>query len=159
MYEIEVKKHLVHRLFPRAGGWTVTVHLDGSELGTAGCQSREKQVIAAALRNELIQEGVTVGVHPYFGAVDLVAEKQGTTPVIVEVKGDTNGQPEVQLYSALGQLILSMDAPPSERRYAIAMPDSPIWEAQFEKIPRRVPLALGFEMWLVGDGGARLFGT
>lgn len=63
------------------------------------------------------------------------------------------------MYSALGQVLLSMGSNEPGVRYAVAVPDSPEWERQFQKIPARVLKLLNLSMLLVSQSGVRNFGA
>lgn len=41
------------------------------------------------------------------------------------------------MYSALGQIVLSMSNPSRQIVYALAFPDSEKWERQMQKVPAR----------------------
>ena len=57
------------------------------------------------------------------------------------------------MYSALGQLMLSMDSADEYIKYLLAVPDSKEWGRQLLKIPARVKLQLGLEALLVSERG------
>lgn len=59
------------------------------------------------------------------------------------------------MYSALGQLVLSMGGTEENIRFMLAVPDSKEWERQLLKIPARVKLQLGLEAVLVSKSGIR----
>ena len=71
-------------------------------------------------------QGVKLVAHPLYGRADLVATKEGVGTLVVEVEGDSSRQREQAMYSALGQVVLSMGDPSSEITYALAVPDSDI---------------------------------
>ncbi len=86
----------------------------------------------------------------------MVATKPGAPTFVIEVEGDSSRQKEQAMYSALGQLILSMGSADENIKYLLAVPDSKEWERQLLKIPARVKLQLGLEALLVSERGIRL---
>jgi hypothetical protein len=149
MYQIEVKVQLVSRMFPPAQGWRVTVDLDAMELARGGQHPAGKQAIALRVTEQLAALGATLGPHPKYGRVDLVAEKQGEPTWLVEVEGDSSRQREQALYSALGQVVLLMGEGMSATNYALAVPASEDWRRQVGKIPARVLKLLNLSVLLV----------
>jgi hypothetical protein len=59
------------------------------------------------------------------------------------------------MYSALGQLVLSMGSADENIKFMLAVPDSKEWERQLLKIPDRVKLQLGLDAVLVSASGVR----
>jgi hypothetical protein len=90
-----------------------------------------------------------------YGRADLVACKVGIGTFVVEVEGDSSRQKEQAMYSALGQIVLSMKAPAPETTYALAVPDEERWVAQLEKVPGRIRELLNLRLWLVSENGVR----
>lgn len=93
--------------------------------------------------------------RPVYGRADLVACKVGIGTFVVEVEGDSSRQKEQAMYSALGQIVLSMKAPAPETTYALAVPDEERWVAQLEKVPGRIRELLNLRLWLVSENGVR----
>ena len=89
-------------------------------------------------------------------AADLVATKEGSGTFVVEVEGDSARQKEQAMYSALGQVVLSMGDHSPEITYALAVPDSVIWERQLQKVPDRVKKLLRLKLLLVSISGIRV---
>ena len=158
MYQIEVKYYLVSRRFPDRDGWQVTIHLDGMELGKGSQHPPGKREIAEKCCQRLKEQGVEIGVHPKYGRADVVAEKQGLT-CIIEVEGCSSKQREQAVYSALGQVISQMDQASDAVKYGLAVPDSPEWEKQLQKIPERVRKLLDLELLLVSRTDVRKLGS
>ncbi len=154
MYQLEVKRWLVIHRFPAIEGWKVTVDIDSMERGVAGQQQPDKRAIAEECEKWLRQEGVEIVAHPLYGRADLVATKDGYT-VVVEVEGDSRGQREQKLYSAFGQIVLSMGDPSPQISYGLAFPDSSQWEHQLKKIPPRIRDILKLNLFLVSETGVR----
>jgi hypothetical protein len=158
MYQIKVKYYLVLHRFPVQEGWQVTVHLDGMELGKGSQHPLGKREVAEKFCQRLKEQGVQIGVHPKYGRADVVAEKQGLTYVI-EAEGYSSKQREQAVYSALGQVISQMDQASDTVRYGLAVPDSPEWEKQLQKVPERVRNLLDLELFLVSRTGVRKLGS
>lgn len=59
------------------------------------------------------------------------------------------------MYSALGQVVLSMSDPSPQITYALAVPDSEPWERQLRKVPGRIRELLRLQLWLVSEAGVR----
>jgi hypothetical protein len=155
MYQLEVKRWLVCHRFPVDDGWEVTVDVDAMERGDKGQQPVGKQAIAAECELWLRSKGVKIVGHPVFGRVDLVARKEGSGTVLVEVEGDTSRQKEQAMYSALGQIVLSMGDPSPEITYALAVHDDAKWEVHLRKVPDGIRRLLRLQLWLVSDTGVR----
>lgn len=155
MYQLEVKRWLVAHLFPATEGWEVTVDIDPMERGIAGQHPPDKRGIASECEAWLRRQGVSIVAHPLYGRADLVAKKDGNGTVVIEVEGDSSRQREQAVYSALGQIVLSMNDPSPEITYGLAFPDSVTWETQLKKIPLRVRDALNLSLLLVSETGVR----
>ena len=125
------------------------------ERGDKGQQPVGKQAIAAVCESRLRAKGVKVVGHPDFGRVDLVAYKEDVGTVLVEVEGDTSRQKEQAMYSALGQIVLSMSNPSSKITCALAVPDDLKWEIQMRKVPDEIKRLLRLQLWLVSETGVR----
>jgi hypothetical protein len=103
-------------------------------------------------------QGVKIVAHPLYGRADLVARKDGVGTFVVEVEGDASRQREQAMYSALGQIVLSMHDASPEIAYALAMPDGEKWAAQLRKVPDRVLKVLRLRLWLVSETSVRCVG-
>ena len=123
MYQLEVKRWLVYHKFPADAGWDVTVDIDSMERGNKGQQPIGKLDIASSCESWLRSHGVKIVAHPVYGRADLVACKKGLGTFVIEVEGDSSRQKEQAMYSALGQIVLSMGDSSSEVAYALAVPD------------------------------------
>jgi hypothetical protein len=154
MYQLEVKRWLVAYRFPAMDGWKVTVDIDSMERGVAGQHPPDKRAIASDCETWLRQQGVDIVAHPLYGRADLVASKEGQT-FVIEVEGDSSRQREQAMYSALGQIVLSMSEPSPQINYGLAVPDNPQWEAQLKKIPLRIRDILKLNLYLVSKTSVR----
>ena len=156
MYQIEMKAALVRNHFRKSDGWRVTVDVDPMERAKGGQHPHGKrervQVAEAELRDQL---SATIGIHPKFGRVDVVAEHPDRGTVLVEVEGESSRQLEQAMYSAIGQLVTQMNQFDGSTTYAIAVPDSPKWKGQLAKIPAAVAERLQLHSYLVSDGRVR----
>jgi hypothetical protein len=155
MYQLDVKRWLVFHKFPVQAGWDVTIDIDSMERGQHGQQKPDKQSIAATCETWLRSNGVKILTHPVYGRADLVACKVGIGTFVVEVEGDSSRQKEQAMYSALGQIVLSMKAPSPEIIYALAVPDDEKWALQLQKVPGRIRELLNLKLWLVSKNGVR----
>ncbi len=155
MYQLEVKRFLVQHRFPLSEGWNVTAHIDGMERARGGTHSDGKRKVAQAAENWLRAAGVNIGVHSIYGPADIVATRASSPTFIVEVEGDSARGREQSMYSAIGQTLLQM-TDQTDRRFAVAVPDSPKWEAQLRKVPERILKLLSLDLWLVSDSGVRV---
>ena len=155
MYQLEVKRWLIAHRFPPQEGWRVTVDVDAMERGVVGQHPPDKRDIAAKCETWLRQQGVAIVAHQLYGRADLVAEKPGVGTVVVEVEGDSARQREQAMYSALGQILLSMTEDSPNVRYALAVPDNDSWAAQMQKVPKRVCELLRLQLLLVGESRVR----
>lgn len=145
LYQLEVKLGLARFAFPPAAGWKVSMHIDPMELAKGGKHSRGKVTRAKRALLELEKLGVTVGMHTLFGPIDVVAESDKNETRFVEVEGESGRQRVQDLYSALGQLILSMKIWGEGVEYGIAVPDSREWWHQLRKIP--LELTTRLRLW------------
>jgi hypothetical protein len=59
------------------------------------------------------------------------------------------------MYSALGQIVLSMGDPSPDISYGLAVPDSDKWELQLRKVPARIKEMLRLHLLLVSPTGIR----
>src|SRR5262249_20296200 len=117
MYQLEVKRWLVFHKFPVTEGWDVTMDIDSMERGEKGQQPPDKRAIAAECEAWLGAQGVKIVAHQLYGRADLVAAKEGAGTFVVEVEGDSSRQKEQAIYSALGQVVLSMGDPSPQITY------------------------------------------
>lgn len=155
MYQLQVKRWLVFHKFPVADGWDVTIDIDSMERGEKGQHPPDKRQIAAECETWLRTQGVKIVAHPLYGRADLVAAKEGVGTLVVEIEGDSSRQKEQAMYSALGQVVLSMGDPSTQITYALAVPDSEQWERQLKKVPNRIRELLRLQLWLVSETGVR----
>ena len=151
MHQIEVKKALVAQLFPASRGWSVTVDLDAMELGKGPHGTVAKRAVGLACRDWFVAHGVALQPHPRFGRTDIVAEHPRAGIYVLEVEGESRRQPEQALYSAIGQVLLSMSNLSPRLRYGIAVPDTPVWQRQVAKLPRAARKRLGLHVYLVSE--------
>lgn len=156
LYQIEVKANLIKVAFNPSEGWNVTVDLDAMELGKGKQNSPEKRERAGLALTALESMGVTIGAHDTFGRVDLVAERSGELH-LVEVEGRSSRQKEQAMYSALGQLLLTMRWWHPKTKYGLAAPDSRAWLNQLRKIPPQVTERLDLVLYLVNKGECTCF--
>lgn len=154
MYQLEVKRWLVKYSFPPTEGWKVTVDIDAMERGVGGQHPPDKRDIVLECEEWLQQHDVDIVAHSLYGRADLVAEKDGRT-FVIEVEGDASRQREQAMYSALGQIVLSMRNPSPQISYGIAVPDSGQWVNQLKKIPLHVREKLSLNLFLVSKTGVR----
>ncbi|MGI8657039.1 MAG: hypothetical protein ACR2LC_17685 [Pyrinomonadaceae bacterium] len=155
MYQLEVKRWLVFHKFAVADGWYVTMDIDSMERGEKGQHPADKRGIAAECENWLRAQEVNIVTHPLYGRADLVAVNEQMGTFVVEVEGDSSRQKEQAMYSALGQVVLSMEDPSPQITYALAVPDSEQWERHLKKIPARICECLRLQLWLVSENGVR----
>lgn len=153
MYQLEVKRWLVEYRFPPRDGWRVQVDIDAMERANGGIHAADKAERALAAEAALRAMGVFVGGHIEHGRVDIVAEHPFHGCRLIEVEGTSSRQKEQAVYSALGQLVLSMGV--GGNGYVLAVPDEPAWERQLRKIPERVKGLLELECLLVSPMGVR----
>jgi len=153
MYQLEVKRWLVAYCFPIVDGWDVTVDIDAMERDEAGQHAPDKKAIAHDCETWLRDAGVQIVAHPLYGRADLVAKKESLGTFVVEVEGDSSRQKEQAMYSAIGQIVLSMKDP--NVTYGLAVPDSAKWEIQLNKIPHRIRDLLKLNLFLVSKSGVR----
>lgn len=157
MYQLEVKRWLVFHKFPFEDGWDVTIDIDSMERGKKGQGQHpdDKQAIAGQCESWLRSRGVTIAAHRLYGRADLVASKDGVGTFVAEVGGDGSRQKEQAMYSALGQIVLSMTDPSESITYALAVPDTDSWALQLRKVPIRIRALLRLQLWLVSEAGVR----
>ena len=84
------------------------MHTDPMERGIGGRHAPGKSKRAKEALRQLQDLGVTLGTHKLFGPVDVVAEHEKGSLRLIELEGESSKQREQVLYSALGQLVLSM---------------------------------------------------
>jgi hypothetical protein len=155
MYQLEVKRWLVFHKFPVSNGWDVTIDIDAMERGQNGQHPPDKREIAAECEAWLRAQEAKIVAHPLYGRADLVAAKESEGTYVVEVEGDSSRQKEQTMYSALGQVVLSMRDPSPQITYALAVPDTESWERQMKKVPGWICEQLRLRLWLVSETGVR----
>lgn len=155
MYQLEVKYLLVRHFFPPEEGWNVTVDIDAMERAKGNQHKADKKRIVEIAEKNLVELGATIGPHPLYGRVDVVAEHPVKGLHLIEVEGKSSKQKEQAMYSALGQAILMMDQPSNRNIFGLAVPDAPEWERQVSKIPVRVKNILSLKVYLVSPEGVR----
>jgi hypothetical protein len=155
VYQLEVKRWLVEYCFPVGEGWDVIVDIDAMERGEKGQHPPEKKNIAHECETWLKDHGVKIVSHPVYGRADLVAKNERLGTFVIEVEGKSAKQKEQAMYSALGQIVLSMRDPSPKITYGLAVPDTEKWETQLKKIPQRVRDLLKLDLFLVSKSGAR----
>ena len=156
MYQLEVKAQLVTSRFHATQGWRVTVHVDPMERAQGGTHPEDKRAIAERCLAIINEADASIGAHPVYGRVDIVAERDGEPCYFIEVEGQSSRQREQAVYSALGQLVVAMNVPREARRYGLAVPDDPEWVAQVSKFPQRILDLLNIEVFLVSKDGVRM---
>lgn len=108
LYQLEVKLGLAKSAFPAAEGWRLTMHVDPMEKGMGGKHPPGNVERVTAALHEWGALGVVIGTHKQFGRVDVVAEHEQGPLRLIEVEGESSKQKEQAVYSALGQLLMSM---------------------------------------------------
>ena len=150
LYQLEVKLGLARFAFPASTGWRVAMHIDPMEKGLGGRHPRGKVKRAKEALQQLRSLGVILGTHELYGPVDIVAEHEKGHMRLVEVEGESGRQREQALYSALGQLLLSMKIWNDQVTYGIAVPDTREWWRQLQKIPLELTKRLRLWRYSVG---------
>lgn len=153
MYQLEVKALLVSGLFNPEDGWEVSVDVDGMERACGGRHPEGKMEATQGALRSLKCMGASIGADEEYGRADIVARHPDKGTYVIECEGDTSRQREQSMYSALGQILLSMNNESRLVRYALALPDDPKWEKQVLKIPSRLYSALGLEVYMVSRTG------
>jgi len=156
MYQLEVKLALVRLCFNPANGWAGTVDVDAMERARGGQHSADKAERAEQAESDLRALGVTIGPHPLFGRVDVVAEHPTLGLRLIEVEGDSSRQREEAVYSALGQLMLVMKVSNPQVRYGLAVPSSPQWIHQLRKVPPEVTGRLAIDLYAVAPNSVAI---
>jgi hypothetical protein len=150
-YQLEVKLSLVRLFFNPADGWRVTVDVDPMELGKGGQQSAAKRRRAARAHAEPKRLGVSMGRHDVWGPVDVVADHPEEGTRLIEVEGSSRRQPDQALYSAIGQLVLMMQAVGGSVRYGLAVPDERRWRHQLGEIPLGFRKLVNLELYALRE--------
>jgi len=150
LYQLEVKLGLARFPFQASAGWRLTVHVDAMEKALGGKHPRGKARRANEALRQLRHFGVTIGPHKLYGPVDVVAEHPREGTRLIEVEGESRKQREQALYSALGQLLLSMKIWSDNMAYGIAVPDTREWWRQLQKIPLELTKRLRLWRYSVG---------
>ncbi len=151
LYQLEVKHTLAQLCFNPANGWRVTVDVGSMERARGGKRAPEKAARAEAALAALEALGVTIGRHPTFNPVDMVAEHEDHGLRLLEVAGQSR-RPEQAVYSSLGQLLMSMKLRGPSVRYGLAVPHGPRWTHQLRKLPPDVTKLLCLDLYSVGHG-------
>ena len=151
MNQIEVKYHIIEKLFLPSDGWNVTVDLDPMEMGKGKQNPDGKRALAQTYRKWLENIGVHIGADERFGRADIVARHPEKGCFIIECEGDTRKQREQAMYSALGQTLLMVSAQDAGTHYGLAVPNSDEWRKQLSKIPKTVCQKLNLILYLVSD--------
>lgn len=157
LYQVEVKLHLIKCCFHPTQGWRVTTDVDAMEMGKGKLQSAEKIERAQRAVAELESLGVHVGIHNTWGRVDVVADHREHGVRLIEVEGKSRKQKEQAVYSALGQLALTMKAFGTSMRFGLAVPDTRAWRKQLAKIPKAYREAVRLDMYAVANGGLSMW--
>ena len=118
-------------------------------------EEKKKRQIAANCEAWLRTHGAKVIAHQLYGRADLVAAKDQMGTFVIEAESDSSKQKDQAMYSALGQLVLSMGDPSPQITYVLAVPDSEQWKRQLIKIPARIRELLRLQLWLVSEKGVR----
>lgn len=150
MDQIEVKQKLAELRFPPAGGWRLSVHLDGMER----CSGENHPVRRREAANRCIgwfdTNGVMIRGDEQLGKADFVARHDNGDFYLIEVEGDSSRQPDQAMYSALGQLLIRRYLAP-DARIGIAVPDSEKWRRQLGRLPAKLLEDLGLHLFFVGE--------
>lgn len=155
MYQLEVKRWLMEHRFPPSEGWSLTVDIDAMERANGGQHPAGKKEAAGVAEAALRSAGAHIVAHPIHGRADMVATKPGEPTYVIEVEGDSSRQKEQAMYSALGQLVLSMGSADENIKFMLAVPDSTEWERHLLKIPAGVKLQLNLDAVLVSVSGVQ----
>lgn len=155
MYQLEVKRYLIENMFHPRDGWNVLVDIDAMERAKGDLQKPDKKERVEIAEQAIVDAGASIGAHPVYGRVDIIAAHSELGTYLVEVEGKSS-RPKVQaVYSALGQTILLMDKPEINITHVLAVPDQKDWEFQINKIPTRIKNILNMECFLVSKTGVR----
>lgn len=144
MFQPAVKLEFVQRYCHPQNGWTVFVDIDASEEGRTGgkritneAKQRQQQMEddAVRVRRAFANLGVTVGgkrsewfdqhaLPKIEGDRDIIAfHQERKICLVAEVEGASSGQPEQNLYKAIGQAIIasSSEAPPFWNQFFVVV--------------------------------------
>ncbi|HWP02252.1 MAG TPA: hypothetical protein VNL96_02245 [Gemmatimonadaceae bacterium] len=127
------------------------------ERAKGGTHLPDKAERAAGALAGLRELGASLGRHKLFGRVDLVAEHPTRGTRLLEVEADSSRQREQAMYSALGQILLSMKLQSPDVRYGLAVPDSAEWINQLRKIPPTIAQKLSLDLYAVGSDHVQVF--
>ena len=155
MYQLELKRYLIENMFHSRDGWNVLVDIDAMEWAKGDQQKPDKKQRVEIAEQAIIDAGASIGVHPIYGRVDVIATHSELGRYVIEVEGKSSKQKEQAIYSALGQTILMMEKEEINITYAIAVPDQKNWEVQIKKIPDRIKYLLNLKCYLVSKTGVR----
>ncbi len=155
MYQLEVKRYLIENMFHPRDGWNVLVDIDAMERAKGDQQKPDKKERVEIAEQAIVDAGASIGAHPIYGRVDVIATHPELGTYLIEVEGKSSKQKEQAMYSALGQTILLMDKLEINITYVLAVPDQKDWEFQINKIPTRIKNMLNMECFLVSKTGVR----
>ena len=126
MFQPEVKLEFIRRYCQPTNDWKVFVDIDASEEGRTGgkrlaapaiARQRQMKKDGKTTRRELQRPGVQIGgnrrdwyqdngLKNIYGDRDIIAcNPKKRLYLIVEVEGESSGQPEQKLYKAVGQIV------------------------------------------------------
>jgi len=142
-------------MFHPRDGWDVMVDIDAMERAKGNQQKQDKKKRVRIAEQAIVDAGVSIGAHPFYGRVDVVATHSEFGTYLIEAEGKSSKQKEQAVYSALGQMILMMGKSETNLTNAIAVPDQKDWEFQLKKIPNRIKNMLKMECLLVSKTGVR----
>jgi hypothetical protein len=151
MYQVEVKRTLVERLFPPSERWAVVVHLDPMELAQGGTHTPGKAEVAQRCLQWFSANHVSVEVDAEYGKADLVARHPDRGTFVIEVEAESRRIRTQAFYSALGQTLVRKYGEMPSAKYGIAVPASDEWKALLGRVPRRLFQDLEIEVFLVSS--------
>ena len=131
------------------------IDVDAMERAKGNQQKQDKKERVVVAEKAILEAGVSIGAHPIYERVDVVAIHPDYGTHLIEVEGKSSKQKEQAVYSALGQTILMMGKSESNLTYAIAVPDQKDWEFQIRKIPNNIKGILNLKCFLVSKNKVR----
>jgi hypothetical protein len=155
VYQLEVKKWLEFHKFRTESGWEVTIDIDAMERGQGAQQAPDRRGVASQCESWLRERGVRIVAHPVYGSAELVSVRPGSGTFVIEAEADSSKQKEQAMYSALGQLVLSMHDPLPDITHELAVPGDEKWAIQLRKAPEAIRQLLRLQLWLVSEEGVR----
>jgi hypothetical protein len=156
LYQIEIKYHVVKKLFNPNVGWEVLVDIDPMERGKGRYNTDAKRKICEDYYNKLVNLGVNIGKHQQYGRVDIFARKGYEETHLVEVEGYSSRQIDQALFSALGQLLLYMNNDFDKIEYGLAIPNTHNWTKYIDKIPFYIREKLRINLYKVDNDGVEV---